>query len=135
MNRTVTRVVFAYLVLTVLAGCRTSPIHNVNDAAITTASGKELTMEQVKKAIILAGTSLKWAMADAAPGLIVGTLNIRRHQAVVDIKYDTKKYSITYNNSMNLKYDADHKRIHSNYNGWIQNLNNAIKARLSAAGS
>jgi hypothetical protein len=49
--------------------------------------------------------------------------------AVVDIKYNTKTYSIIYKSSQNLDYDG--KNIHSNYNGWIQRLNQAIQSQLS----
>jgi len=49
--------------------------------------------------------------------------------AQVDIKYSTIAYSITYKDSSNLKYDGT--KIHSNYNGWIQNLDKAIKIQLS----
>jgi hypothetical protein len=49
--------------------------------------------------------------------------------AKVDVKYDTKTYNITYKDSSNLEYDG--KNIHKNYNGWIQNLDNGIRAQLS----
>ena len=53
----------------------------------------------------------------------------RDHRAVVDVRYDTKTYSIKYKDSSNLQYDGT--SIHKNYNGWIQNLDNAIRARLT----
>ena len=40
-------------------------------------------------------------------------------------------YSIDYKNSLNLKYDSTKNTIHKNYNGWIQNLDNAIQVQLS----
>lgn len=120
------------LILIVAGGCRTSAIYNVVDTPITTPTGQERSMEDVKKAIIEAGKSLNWAMTSAEPGHIVATQNVRSHQAVADIRYDTKKYSITYKNSSNLKYNAESKTIHSNYNSWIQNLDNAIRSRLSS---
>ena len=39
------------------------------------------------------------------PGYIVGTLHLREHEAVVDILYDTKSYSILYKSSQNLQYN------------------------------
>ena len=90
--------------------------------------------KKVTKAIVEAGTGLKWSMAVVKPGQIVGTLFIRSHTAVVDIPYNTKTYSIIYKDSTNLKYNADKQTIHENYRGWIQNLDNAIKGRLSASG-
>lgn len=50
--------------------------------------------------------------------------------AQVDIPYNAKAYSIQYKNSANLKYDG--VSIHSNYNGWVQNLDRAIQSRLVA---
>lgn len=69
-------------------------------------------------------------MTEKAPGHIVGTLRLRSHQAVVDILYYTEIYSITYLDSLNLKYDG--KSIHKNYNSWIQNLSNGIHAQISS---
>ena len=56
------------------------------------------------------------------------------HTAIVEIPYTTKTYSIIYKDSTNLKYDAEKQTIHENYRGWIQNLDNAIKSRLSGLG-
>jgi len=50
---------------------------------------------------------------------------------VVDIAYDTKAFSITYKDSSNLQYDAAKSEIHKNYNGWVQNLENGIRAQLN----
>ena len=123
------------LTVALMTGCRGGgQIYNVKDAPITTATGKEVTLEQVTKAIVEAGAGLKWTMAVVKPGQIVGTLNVRSHTAVVDIAYDTKTYNITYKDSVNLKYNADKQTIHENYRGWVQNLDNAIKGRLTAVG-
>lgn len=135
MKRMRSGILFACVVLVAAMGCRGGgQIYNVKDAPITTATGKGVTLDQVTKAIVEAGAGLKWSMAVVKPGQIVGTLNIRSHTAVVDIPYNTKTYSIIYKDSTNLKYNADKQTIHENYTGWIQNLDNAIKGRLSAAG-
>ena len=73
-------------------------------------------------------------MAVVKPGEIIGTLNVRSHQAIVTIPYTSKTYSILYKDSSNLKYDADKQTIHGNYAGWIQRLDGAIRSRLTAAG-
>ena len=130
----------AYIVIALiigLASCAGVPILNIKDAPIRTLSGKEMTQEQVTKAIVLAGMGLKWNMDVAAPGHIVGTLDLRSHQAVVDITYDTKRYNITYKSSQNLLITDGNGRegIHPNYNGWIQNLDNAIRTQVVAIGS
>ena len=135
MNLTATRLVIACLTFFALTSCRTTTIYNVVDSPVATASGKEPSLDQVTKAIVAAGTGLQWTMSVVHPGLIVGTLNIRSHQAVVEIPYTTKAYSIKYKNSSDLNYDPEKQTIHSNYRGWVQNLDNAIRARLSAIGS
>jgi hypothetical protein len=116
-------------------GCRGGgQIYQVKDAPIQTATGKEPSMEDVQKAIIAAGVGLGWQMQVAKPGEIIGTLNVRSHQAVVSIPYTTKQYSILYKDSNNLKYNAEKQTIHENYSGWIQRLDGAIRSRLTAAG-
>jgi hypothetical protein len=123
------------LVLIGLIGCRGGgQVYQVKDAPVQTASGKELTMDDVRKEIIAAGVAAGWQMAATKPGEIIGTLNVRSHQAVVSIPYTTKKYSILYKDSTNLKYDEKAQTIHENYASWIQRLDGAIRSRLTAAG-
>ena len=117
-----------YLVLATLliTGCRMSPVYNVKDAALNPSS--QATQEDVGRAIITAGQSLGWQMKDEGPGHILGTLYLRSHVAIVDIFYTTSDYSIVYKDSTNLNYDG--KNIHTNYNGWVQNLSNAIVTQV-----
>jgi hypothetical protein len=68
-------------------------------------------------------------MADEGPNMIVGTLNLRTHTAVVEIPYSTSTYSIKYRSSVNL--NEKDGMIHKNYNGWIQNLTRGINTQLS----
>ena len=119
--------VFALSVAVV--ACATVPIMNVDNAAVTNASGKALTHEQVRSAIIRAGGGLGWQMKDEGPNKLVGTLVLRTHTAVVDIPYSATSFSIKYRSSINLD-EADGK-IHKNYNGWIQNLQKGIATQLS----
>jgi hypothetical protein len=114
-----------------IAACTSAPIMNVDQNAVVTASGKALSAEQVKSAIIRAGAGLGWQMKDAGPGLLVGTIQLREHTAVVDIPYTASAYSIKYKSSVNLKESGG--SIHKNYNGWIQNLTKAITSQLSAS--
>lgn len=135
MKRIRSGILFACVMLVAVMGCSGGgPIYNVKNAPITTATGKEVTLEQVTKAIVEAGAGLKWTMAVVKPGQIIGTLNLRSHTAVVDITYNSKTYDITYKDSINLKYNAEKNTIHKAYSGWVQNLDNAIKSRLTASG-
>ena len=124
------------LVLAGLIGCRGGgQIYQVKDAPVQTASGKELSLDEVRKEIVAAGVAAGWQMVASKPGEIVGTLNIRSHQAVVSIPYSTKHYSILYKDSSNLKYDEKAQTIHENYSGWVQRLDGAIRTRLTSAGN
>lgn len=113
-----------------LAACaRTAPIYNVESSPVTSSSGKSLQSSQVRTAIITAGTSLGWRIADAGPGRLEGTLNLRTHTAVVDIPYSGSAYSIRFKRGENL--NAADGTIHSNYNGWVQNLERAIRTEIA----
>ena len=112
------------------AGCRGSvPVYNVTNTPVA-ASKPNPSLDEVGKAIQRAGVQLGWQMKETKPGLMVGTLNLRKHVAVVDVNYSAKSYSITYKDSTELQYDG--KSIHQNYNGWVQNLDKGIRAQLSA---
>jgi hypothetical protein len=112
-----------------IAGCTTAPIMNVDNAIVPSTSGKSMTQEQVRAAIIRAGSALGWQMKDEGPNKLVGTLNLRTHTAVVDIPYSATTFSIKYRSSVNL--DESGGSIHKNYNGWIQNLYKGINTQLS----
>lgn len=110
-----------------LAGCKASPVYNVENAPIEVSSKHN--SDNIKKAIIRAGVALGWKMKAKEKGHIVATLFLRKFVAIVDIKYNTKSYSITYKDSKNLQYDGTN--IHKNYNGWIKNLDRGIQSQLS----
>lgn len=116
------------LAAVLLAGCRSAPVYNVERSTFNTTG--QPSMEQVTRAIQRAGTSLGWQTKVERPGLILATLNIRTHQAVVEIPYDEQGFAIQYQDSANLDHDGD--QIHSNYNGWVQNLERQIRAEVSA---
>ena len=103
------------------------PIHNVESAPIV--AQKNLSMNDVRTAIIRAGSGLGWQMQPEGPGRIKGTLNVRQHMAVIDVSHDTKSYSIKYRDSQGL--NAKDGTIHKNYNGWIQNLDKRIRTELN----
>lgn len=112
-----------------LAGCRMAPVMDVVDAPVVEpAGGQKLTADQVKIAIERAGATLGWQIKEVQPFLLQGTLVLRDHVAEVNIPYSAQRYSIVYKDSKNLQYDG--KNIHSNYNGWVQNLDKAIKVQM-----
>ena len=113
------------LALTVV-GCRSNPVYNVEGSPIT-IKGKH-TNKDVEKSIIRAGAGLGWVVKPVRVGHLIGTLHLRDHVAVVDITYNDKVYNIKYKSSQNLNYDGTN--IHSNYNGWVQNLDRAIQTQF-----
>ena len=110
-----------------LGACTTKPILNVNDAPVLTT--KSLDAVQVRRAIVSAGVALGWQVVDVNPGVLRGTLKLRDHTAIVEIPYTTGKYSIIFKSGDNL--GEKDGQIHKNYNGWVQNLDNRIKAELT----
>jgi hypothetical protein len=112
-----------------LVGCRAGPVYDVVDAPVVEpAGGAKLTAEQVKLAIQRAGTTLGWQIKEVQPFLLEGTLHLRNHMAQVNIPYSADRYSIIYKDSKDLNYDG--KNIHTNYNGWVQNLDKAIRVQM-----
>ena len=128
MSRRIFLIAALALLTVAMGGCRTAPVKDIPKTPINALGAS---MEGVEKAILSAGASLGWIMKKRSLGLIEGTLSIRRHMAMVSINYSTTSYSIRYKDSSDLRYSATDKTIHSNYNGWIDNLNNAIRSHLA----
>ena len=130
MKNIINTAVAAIVLVLISVGCRTAPIYNVNESLLTSSENQNI--NNIEKVIISSGTSLGWIMKSTGKGHIVATLILRTHVAKVDITFNTKTFSIKYQSSQNLNYDADSNIIHTNYNGWVQNLEKNITARLSA---
>jgi hypothetical protein len=129
MSSKLLKVVIPSALAILLIACSPIPVQNIDNAPINVSSSN-YDLNDVTKAIQRAGTGLGWQMKEETPGHIVGTLFLRSHMAKVDITYTLDEYDINYRDSTNLKYDAGANTIHKNYNGWIQNLTNAINAQL-----
>lgn len=129
LNRAILFTTLAAILL--LTACRTAPVLNIHNAAFPEYDKASLSMKQIEGAIVIAGTGLGWIMTPVADGHIVGTLNLRSHQAVVDVTFNQDDYNIDYKSSANLKYNGT--KIHKNYNGWIQNLSTAINNQITTA--
>jgi len=125
--KNLSRTFLAVAVLVLVAAC-SAPVYNVVSEPVL--AQRNVTQEEVKKAIISAGTGLGWKMTPQGDGRITGRLDLRKHTAIVDITYTAKAFSITYVDSTNLKYDG--RLIHRNYNNWIMNLENRIQAAVAA---
>jgi hypothetical protein len=111
----------------VLGACnRNAPIVQETGADFIGRASLAQRADQIRAA----GASLGWRMDSRGPGLMRGTLDLRSHQAVVDIPYDQQRFTIRYVTSSNLNYDGT--SIHPNYNSWVQNLQRAIMAQPPA---
>ena len=109
-----------------LIGCGSSKIYNVQHSKIDNQKSAKVVYQAIREA----GQSLGWKITNVKPGEAQGKLYLRTHVAVVRINYNSSAFSIHYVNSQNLDYNAKKQTIHSNYNGWIQNLEKAIDVRL-----
>ena len=105
-----------------------APIYNVVSSPIP--QNPDATMANIQKAIMRAGLTLGWQVTPREPGKLEAVLILRTHRAVVEITHDTKAFNITYKDSSNISYDAERKTVHSNYNGWIQNLEKGIRIQV-----
>ena len=113
-----------------LGACRTAPIYNVEAQPIA-VSASTYTLEDVRKAIIRAGSRRGWTFQDSGEGMLVGTIALRKHRATIDVSYDKETFDITYRDSEELRYNEGKGVIHTNYNSWIQNLAQDINLELT----
>jgi len=130
MSGPITKILIGFVMLLAVASCRSATVYNVESLAMNTPP--RATLSDVEGAIKRAGASLGWQMRSVAPGKIVAQLPIRTHMAIADVTYTTKEFSIRYKDSSNLNYDASANTIHSNYNSWVRNLQNAILAQTAS---
>lgn len=133
--------VFSYAAVLVSAlmvfglGCTTHghPITNVENAPLPATPGKTLSMDDVERAILRAGPMSGWAIQPEQPGRLMGRATFGtgdRHVAIVNIVHDTRTYSITYRDSVNLQAQPADNKIHRAYNEWVAKLDKAIRSQL-----
>jgi glyceraldehyde-3-phosphate dehydrogenase/erythrose-4-phosphate dehydrogenase len=111
------------------------PIVNHEKIAVELVAGKKLTAAEVKAAIVSAPAPRPWEFSERAPGQLIATLNVRgKHTVVANITYTADHYSITYRDSINMKYAPSGGSagvIHPFYNQWIDELRAAIRLQLT----
>jgi hypothetical protein len=110
------------------------PIIDYPDQAVMTGSGKPVTAEMVKDAIVRAANRQKWTMTYSPSGdRMLATLVVRnKHTVMVGIAYSADAYSLKYDSSINMNYRVQDGTpvIHPFYNTWVQNLVTAIQMEL-----
>ena len=118
-------VILLSLALVLLAGCKsTIPVPQYVDQPVAKSGTEISTVKDIERSIVRAAASLGWKTKTKSEGEILATLDIRKHQLVVLIKHDDKNLTVTYQSSVNLKYDG--QKIHRQYANWVTNLLRAI---------
>ena len=105
------------------AACRQVPLQQELAGEFAGRATAAARADQIRRA----GAAQGWVIETRAPGLLRGTLNRRDQQAIVDIPYDARRFSIRYVRSSNLNHDG--ANISSSYNSYIQHLHRTIVAQ------
>ena len=111
------------------------------DQPVVTASGNGLTVEQVQEAIRKAASEKKWVVGSNPNGTMLASLswNNNKHTIMVEITASPDRYSLKYNNSINMNYgrsrgDYDipygQPIIHPYYNRFVGELRDGIRLEL-----
>jgi hypothetical protein len=111
---------------------RDAPIQNPANIPVSWNADGEPTMERIQRAIIAGCIPRAWKCQATKPSEIRAVLHLRQHMAEALIAFDTEKFSITYVNSAELRYDATEKTIHRKYNQWVANLITDINVAIAA---
>jgi hypothetical protein len=103
-----------------------------NDVVAVTGSGKPATAEEIRRAFLVGGARRGWTFSEAGPNKMTGRLVVRSHTLVMNLAYQDGKFSLTYQDSVNLDYkdDAGKRTIHRAYVNWNTNLMNDARAEL-----
>ncbi|THB67364.1 MAG: hypothetical protein D6B27_04690 [Gammaproteobacteria bacterium] len=113
-----------------LISCGVQPIKSMSNRQVTSLGDKNVTKEMVKKAIMRAAIHKGWTIKETSDNTLRGTLNLRKHTAIIDITYSEKAYSIKYVDSANLNYDSKTHTIHRQYNNWVIYLDRSIQVYI-----
>lgn len=111
----------------------TVPAINLDNIAITSASGASLKDSDVEQAIITAAGINQWSITKKEPGEIIAKLVVRnKHMIEVKILYSAKQYSLLYSGSDSMKYELKDSTtyIHPFYNKWVAALRESIDREL-----
>lgn len=110
------------------------PIINHPDIAVVTSSGTAPSEERVKQAILAGAAAKKWTIAQQVDGKLQATLKTGggKHTIIVLIAYAPTKYSLTYQDSINMNYGQRDGEpvIHPSYNTWVSELKESIRGEL-----
>jgi len=111
------------------------PIIDRPNVPAVSGSGKPVSQEVLKQAIISGGTNgaRKWNIVLVGDGKTLrGTYMVRAHTVVVDIVPGSSSYALKYADSVNMKYGVENGQpvIHPYYNDWVEQLIRAIDSEM-----
>ena len=126
------RIAFALLLVSALAvapahASRVEPVYNVSNHPLPPAAQK-LSLDEIGRNIIIAGTPRHWRFQPVAPGQLRATYDNGKHAATINIAYTQKAYSITLVSTVNLLQEGD--QVHRTYNFWVRNIEKDIDDRF-----
>lgn len=115
-----------------IAACATEQMHKVDKVDYGYYTKKSLTMEKVRTTIEQTATRNGWQLSDQKDGSFMGKREWGggKHNIVVDVIYDLRKFSINYRDSHQMRYDGSW--IHNSYNRMVQKLEEDIMAAVNA---
>lgn len=106
---------------------RTSDLYDA--PKVLSVSATPLEARQMRDRIVAGGQSLGWAVTREEQGLLELSYDKQgKHRVTVTVRYDPSGYKIDYVTSFNMNYAEQDgvRKIHPNYNRWIQNLIKSI---------
>jgi hypothetical protein len=115
-----------------VVGC--SRIDSLNNYSHTVGAGfnaAKLSDKEIGIRISKAAMDKKWACNSINNNQLMCTLNVRDHEAAINIDYTQTGYSIAYVSSKNLMYNKTNGTIHRNYIKWIKLLRRSIDRAMS----
>jgi len=121
-------ILLATIIIFIGCGSSTNPVLNYQNSPVKTHSGIK-NMTDIRRAIIVAGTSTGWKMEEVQQGMISATQFKGGHMAKVDITYTSQTFNINYKDSSNLQYNGTN--ISETYNKWVKILYKHIAKNLS----
>ena len=106
-------------------------IENYPSVAVVAASGKALSVDEVRQVVLAAAAAKKWNVVSRADGTLLASLswNNEKHTIVVEIVCSAGAYALRYKDSSNMNYAVlnDKPSIHPYYNRFVRDLNELVR--------
>lgn len=106
---------------------RTAPLGNFDNLPVTNARGEPASTAQIKAAVVSGAAARSWTLSDLRNDRAIATVQVRgKHTVTTELVWGNGQVSVKYKNSLNMHYTGG--EIHPNYNAWVQNLVDSIRA-------